>query len=241
MIHISGHRLLALWKAIDANENGFITAGEFGKFMRAAFPADERAHFADEHKEERVALRDAARLQQAQSYTRIAANAALMQAQAMEAEAERLEANLKKLVNDNASTARERPELPLSKYETRRLHAASAASSPGKGSGTRSRPVRKVRSEPKLRPQQPPTVSTRLAVDDADDGARLVAEALHELAREVGTLGRKAASSTMRVAAHGHSTYGSPYERALPHLNDRERGVRGGLPPLRRSDIREAM
>ena len=56
---------------------------------------------------------------------------------------------------------------------------------------------------------------------DGDDGVRLVAEALHDLAKEVGSLGRKAAAATARVAASEQSRgphHGLHLEPLLPPL-----------------------
>ena len=257
-------RLLALWKGIDANENGFITAGEFGRFLRAAIPADERASAADRHMEESIARRDNAMHRRANDQTRLAAKAALTQAQAMEAEAARLEESLRELLqgrehgNDHGlgrehgrqhgrETLREdaRGQLP---------YLGSSASSPklggtGRGAGRsvarspkKARGMRKARSEQRLRLGELDGVSSRIewrhgvAGDtsgqpdgdgaaarsaDGDDGVRLVAEALHDLAKEVGSLGRKAAAATARVAASEQSRgphHGLHLEPLLPPL-----------------------
>ena len=84
------------------------------------------------------------------------------------------------------------------------------------------RRVRKTRSEPQLS-----AVSSEAGAPAAedDDGTRLVAVALQELAKEVSTLGKQTASSAKRVAG-GPSMARGPAER-------QNRGGAVSLPALR--------
>ena len=87
-------KLWGLWRAIDENENGFICAGEFQRFMRTAAEgaAPPRQAVAAEQKAREV--REMAALRHEEQWARSTAKSSMEVAAAMEAEAARLEALL---------------------------------------------------------------------------------------------------------------------------------------------------
>jgi len=91
--------LWALWRVIDGDNNGFISVGEFGRFMRSAVDLSQtKAHrqkrLNKESKEKTREDQAFAELKRAETYARQKASSADAKAMNMEAEAARLEALL---------------------------------------------------------------------------------------------------------------------------------------------------
>jgi Ca2+-binding EF-hand superfamily protein len=89
---LSESKLLSLWRAIDENENGFICAGELGRFMRPSEKSDASVESEVHQKRREAHMLNT--LKREESYARAAARASNTSAKAMEAEAARLESLL---------------------------------------------------------------------------------------------------------------------------------------------------
>lgn len=107
---VADDKLWGLWRAIDDNENGFICAGEFGRFMREssdAMPSHEMEMQAKVRKGHVLSM-----LGKSEDWARKKAAEADRAAAQMEAEAERLEQLLSKA---SAMTRSSLPHLAASK------------------------------------------------------------------------------------------------------------------------------
>ena len=109
-------RLWSLWRAIDENENGFICAGEFGRFMRSS---TEGQVSAESELQDKIRESNALSiLKRNEDWSRLSAQRSAEAAKQMEAEAARLEALLSAVPRVSAggrrslAGAQSMPQLP---------------------------------------------------------------------------------------------------------------------------------
>lgn len=131
-------KLWSLWRALDQNENGFICAGEWGRFMRthaAALPADLNTEQSGKVRE----AHEADRARKQKEWAELASRKANELASAMEEEASRLEALLAKasarLLKPRAALANSRSAPQMEPIRRRATPASAGASTAHDGDG----------------------------------------------------------------------------------------------------------
>lgn len=131
-------KLWSLWRALDQNENGFICAGEWGRFMRthaAALPADLNTEQSGKVRE----AHEADRARKQKEWAELASRKANELASAMEEEASRLEALLAKasarLLKPGAALANSRSAPQMEPIRRRATPASAGASTAHDGDG----------------------------------------------------------------------------------------------------------
>ena len=182
---IADGKLLGLWRAIDENENGFICAGEFQRFMRGSLASDARLNEIDGRRIERARERDAEAIRRSGAYSKALAKETEGLARELEEEAARLESLLAKGSRAQATAAAAAvTDAPPNPPEPRRRQGGLPKS--------KSMPVQLVL--PVLDRGSAPQKAMDGVANDASRAARrriqtpntrLVAEALQDLAREM--------------------------------------------------------
>lgn len=99
---LANEKLWSLWSRIDIDDNGFICVGEFGKFMRAALrraaqTTQDASGVIHKKRVENMAKEAYAELKREETWAQRTATSSMETAEALEAEAERLEQLLGKV------------------------------------------------------------------------------------------------------------------------------------------------
>ena len=143
---MSTKRLWSLWRAIDENENGFICAGEFGRFMRTACEKVDKSESIDRNLQSEIQIKlqeQKARdeMKKEESWAKNRASKSTELAQAMEAEAARIERLLSDLHSNTLQAGTRTRSLP-SLSPLNRSSAISEAAADDLSYGGRGREVR---------------------------------------------------------------------------------------------------
>ena len=156
--NLSTSRLWSLWRAIDENENGFISAGEFGRFMRNACEKIDKSESIDRNLQSEIQIKlqeQKARdeMKKEESWARNRASKSDELARAMEAEAARIERLLSDLHTNTLQSGARTRSLPSLSPLNRSTASAAAASGDEVNHGTAvpSPSQRRIRGKLQLR------------------------------------------------------------------------------------------
>ena len=147
---LDNEKLLGLWSSIDNNQNGFICAGEFCRFMRAACEGMNKSetleqNVAAEIQEKVSKQRTFNEIKREETWARHTASKSVHNAKEMDAEAKRIERLLADFESLRAPFSEESTNGP-SKSTSRRLPGSRKANWPADGADVSDSgsPVRKA-------------------------------------------------------------------------------------------------